>query len=113
MTTEYTGWRRDKEGLGLWDGQGKVAIVGWGQSPVDRRWDGASMDKTYGAYAIQALQRTIEDSGITPDEIDGLMANLLVSDSQPTGHTRLSDWLDEHADSLGRGYVSELERHYR
>jgi hypothetical protein len=31
------------------------------------------MDKTYGAYAIQALQRTIVDSGLRPDEIDGLM----------------------------------------
>ena len=31
------------------------------------------MDKTYGAYAIQALQRTIKDSGLSPDDIDGLM----------------------------------------
>ncbi len=55
----------------------------------------------------------VRDVTLTRDEIDGLMANLLVSDSQPTGQTRLSDWLDENADSLGRGYVSELERHYR
>ena len=62
MTTEYTGWRRDKEGLGLWEGQGKVAIVGWGQSPVDRRWDGVSMDKTYGAYGMMAIQQALDDA---------------------------------------------------
>jgi acetyl-CoA acetyltransferase len=32
-----------------------------------------SMDKTYGAYAIIAVQRAIEDAGLTPDQIDGLM----------------------------------------
>ena len=42
-----------------------------------------------------------------------LMAGLLVSAEPPTGHTRLSDWLEENADGLGRHYASELERHYR
>ena len=42
-------WRRDKDGLGVWQHRGKVAIVGYGHSPVDRRWDGVSMDKTIGA----------------------------------------------------------------
>ena len=72
MTTEYTGWRRDKEGLGLWEGQGKVAIVGWGQSPVDRRWDGVSMDKTYGAYGMMAIQQALDDAGVKPEEVDGM-----------------------------------------
>jgi hypothetical protein len=72
MTTEYTGWRRDKEGLGLWDGQGKVAIVGMGQSDVDRRWDGVSMDKTYGAYGIKAIQQALDDAGVKAEDVDGL-----------------------------------------
>ena len=73
MITEYTGWRRDQEGLGLWPHQGKVAITGWGMSPVDRRWDGTSMDKTLGSYAILAAQLALEDAGVRPEEVDGLL----------------------------------------
>jgi hypothetical protein len=47
-------WRRDKDGLGVWEHRGKVAVAGVGHSPVDRRWDGVSMDKTLGAFSILA-----------------------------------------------------------
>ena len=40
-------------------------------------------------------------------------AELLTSGEPPTGTTRLSDWLAENGDSLGRRYVSELRRNYR
>lgn len=53
-----------------------------------------------------------KDVVITRDEIEGLMANLLISEGAPTGHTRLSDWLEHNADSVGGRYVSELKRHY-
>src|SRR5713101_3302043 len=52
-------WRRDKDGLGVWEHRGKVAVAGYGHSPVDRRWDGTSMDKTLGAYSILACQSHI------------------------------------------------------
>jgi NADH dehydrogenase len=55
----------------------------------------------------------LKDVMLTRDEVEGLMANLLVSDGPPTGQTRLSDWLDENADSVGAKYASELSRHYR
>jgi len=42
-------WLRDKDGLGIWEYHGKVAVAGVGYSPVDRRSDGVSMDKTLGA----------------------------------------------------------------
>ena len=74
FTGQYTGWERDKEGLGVWPHQGKVAITGWGMSPVDRRWDGMSMDRTLGAYCILAAQRALEDAGVKPEEVDGLFA---------------------------------------
>ena len=32
-------WRRDKDGLGVWEHRGKVAVAGVGHSPVDRRRD--------------------------------------------------------------------------
>ena len=47
---------------------------------------------------------------ITREEIKGLMADLLSVYSPPAGDTRLTDWIREHADTLGRKYTSELAR---
>ena len=55
----------------------------------------------------------VKDVVLTRDEVEGLMANLLVSKNPPTGKTRLSDWLSQHADTIGTKYASELNRHYR
>ena len=55
----------------------------------------------------------VRDIVLTRDEVDGLMAGLLTSEASPTGRTRLSDWLKDNADSLGRRHVSELRRNYR
>ena len=59
-------WRRDKDGLGVWEHRGKVAVAGVGHSPVDRRWDEVSMDKTLGAYSILACQKAMDEAGVTP-----------------------------------------------
>lgn len=64
-------------------------------------------------YAGKLMEPFLGDVVITRDEIVGLMANLLISDRVPTGHTRLSSWLSEHRDSVGKQYASELGRHYR
>src|SRR6202023_1807601 len=66
-------WRRDKDGLGVWEHRGKVAAAGVGHSPVDRRWDEVSMDKTLGAYSILACRKAMDDAGVTPDQIDGVI----------------------------------------
>lgn len=65
-----------------------------------------------GAWLVGLLVR---DVVLTRWEIDGLMDGLLVSRSgeTPRGTTRLSDWLDDNADRLGRRYASELARHYQ
>ncbi len=55
----------------------------------------------------------VNDVVLTRDEVEGLMSNLLVSESPPTGQTRLSDWLGQNAGSVGTKYASELSRHYR
>jgi NADH dehydrogenase len=54
----------------------------------------------------------VRDRILTREEIDGLMAGLLVSSAPPTGHTRFSEWLSAHAGELGSSYSSELVRHY-
>jgi uncharacterized protein YbjT (DUF2867 family) len=55
----------------------------------------------------------VRDVLLTRDEIAGLMQGLLVSAEAPLGRERFEAWLSEHADALGRRYVSELARNYR
>jgi len=56
------------------------------------------------------ISKLVDDVLITPEEIEGLMADLLYTESPPAGKTRLTDWAKEHAESLGRRYASELAR---
>ncbi|MBW7865595.1 MAG: NAD(P)H-binding protein [Candidatus Hydrogenedens sp.] len=50
------------------------------------------------------------DVTITRDEIEGLTAGLLYTESPPAGTTRLTEWAARHADTLGRRYASEVAR---
>lgn len=63
-----------------------------------------------GYWVGQLLGRLVGDVIVTRDEIEGLMAGLLHVDAPPVGTTRLTDWVREHADTLGASYASELER---
>ena len=65
------------------------------------------------AYPMsRLLGYTLRDVVLTWDEVEGLLANLLVSNQEPTGHTLLSAWLAENADWLGTRYMSEIRKHY-
>lgn len=55
----------------------------------------------------------VKDVVLTRDEVEGLMANLLISSGAPTGQTRLSGWLGQNAEGVGDRYASELQQHYR
>ncbi len=55
----------------------------------------------------------MRDIVLTRDEVDGLMAGLLTSREPATGRTRLTDWLVQNGDGLGRRYVSERRRNWR
>jgi nucleoside-diphosphate-sugar epimerase len=55
----------------------------------------------------------VRDVVLTPDEITGLMQELLVSQNPPLGRTRFRDWLARAAGTLGTTYASEMDRHYR
>ena len=63
---------RSTEGLGIWEHRGKVAAVGIGHSPTARRWDGQP-ETSVGAWSILALRRAMEDAGVSPDQVDGLV----------------------------------------
>ena len=69
-----------------------------------------SVPPTVGYLAGWILGKCVGDVMITREEIKGLMADLLHVDSPLAGTTRLTDWIQEHADSLGRKYASELAR---
>ena len=50
------------------------------------------------------------DVVITREEIRGLMQNRLYVEAPPLGRTRLTQWVAEHRQGLGRHYTSELAR---
>jgi uncharacterized protein YbjT (DUF2867 family) len=62
------------------------------------------------ARATGAVRR---DVLLTPEELAGLQASLLVSDSAPLGRASFSAWVAANGETLGRGYVSELARNFR
>ena len=50
---------------------------------------------------------------LTKQELQGLMEGLLVSHEKPRGTRPIDNWLLTAADTLGRDYASELDRHWR
>ncbi|MDA0987935.1 MAG: hypothetical protein O2783_02120 [Chloroflexi bacterium] len=73
---------RTREKLGVWEHRGKVAAVGVGHSPTARRWDGKP-ETTVGALAIDALRKAIDDAGVSPDQIDGLVMDATTTTGAP------------------------------
>ena len=63
-------------------------------------------------FLSRLIGYAVRDVVLTGDEVRGLMANLLVSAKPPLGRTRLSEWLRQYGDRLGRAYAAELKRHY-
>ncbi|MEX0663189.1 MAG: NAD(P)H-binding protein [Acidimicrobiia bacterium] len=59
------------------------------------------------------LGALVRDVVLTEAELRGLMDGLVATDGPSTGTRRVSEWLAQHADELGRTYASELSRHYR
>jgi NADH dehydrogenase len=62
--------------------------------------------------AAQFLSLFVGDVMLTPEEVDGLMAGLLVSREPPRCKTHLADWLESNRETFGKNYASELKRHY-
>ena len=62
-----------------------------------------------GTYLTGLFMR---DVVLTREEYKGLMSNLLAPQGQSTGETRLTQWLSENHERIGRRYASEVARHY-
>jgi uncharacterized protein YbjT (DUF2867 family) len=69
-----------------------------------------SVPPAFAYFVASIIGRVVNDVFLTREEIDGLMADLLFTSSQPTGETKLTDWARENAHSLGTHYSSELAR---
>ena len=52
----------------------------------------------------------VGDVVVTREEIRGIMENRLYVAAPPLGTTRLTQWIAEHRDTLGRRYTSEMAR---
>jgi NADH dehydrogenase len=63
-------------------------------------------------WTAQLLSLFVKDVMLTPEEVDGLMANLLISKEPPRCETSLQSWLEENKSTVGRQYASELARHF-
>ena len=63
--------------------------------------------------AAQFISLFVRDVVLTPEEVDGLMAGLLVSKEPPLGKIHLADWLEKNRDRVGAEYASEIKKHYR
>ncbi|HEX5578338.1 MAG TPA: NAD(P)H-binding protein [Candidatus Limnocylindria bacterium] len=62
--------------------------------------------------AAQLVSPFLGDVLITPQEMRGLTANVLVSHQPALGRRPFSAWLHESAPWLGRQYLSEVGRHF-
>lgn len=69
-----------------------------------------SVSPKLGCIVGNVISKLVNDVVITPEEIEGLMTDLLYTDSPPAGKTKLTDWAKAHAESLGKHYASELGR---
>ena len=63
-----------------------------------------------GYWACRLLGLLVGDVIITREEIRGLMEGRLYVDAPPLGRTKLTEWIEEHKDTLGRHYTSEMAR---
>ena len=84
-----------------------IATIG---EAIGRRRPVVSIPPGLGVALGRFLGMIVGDVVITPEEVAGLMQNLLVTSSPPTGFTALSRWAQDHSATLGHRYSSELAR---
>ena len=84
-----------------------VSVIG---EAIGRRRPIVNIPPGLGVGVGRLVGWVVGDVVVTPEEVAGLMQDLLVTSSPPSGTTALSQWVLEHRESLGRRYSSELAR---
>lgn len=69
-----------------------------------------SLPDSVGYFMSWLVGKMVGDVIITKEEIAGLKADLLYTQSLPAGSTKLTDWAKQNASTLGFHYSSELAR---
>jgi uncharacterized protein YbjT (DUF2867 family) len=59
------------------------------------------------------LGLALRDVLLTGDEFRAMADGLADTDGPATGTVALSEWISANADSLGRTYANEIDRHFR
>jgi NADH dehydrogenase len=85
-------------------------LVGTIADAIGTWWWPVHLPPSAVAVVLRGLSLLTRDVVLTRDEIDGLMAELVMSDAETTCPTRLTDYLRENCDVVGRSYQSELAR---
>ncbi len=92
------------ESFTYWELVGEIGRIIGKPKPI------VSVPPAIGYFVALLIGKAMHDVMVTHDEIEGLMADLLHVDAPPAGITKLTDWIREHRDTLGRHYASELAR---
>jgi NADH dehydrogenase len=71
-----------------------------------------NMPATLALAAARTMGLFMHDVLLTRDEMDDLMAGLLVTHAPARGQSRFTDWLTASGAWLGRDYVPEVSWHY-
>jgi nucleoside-diphosphate-sugar epimerase len=71
-----------------------------------------SVSPAVGYLAGKLVGKLMGDLTITREEIAGLMSDLLYVDAPSPAKVKLTDWVREHSETLGRHYNSELARRH-
>jgi len=100
----------DAVGLESYTFRDLVKLVG---DTIGARRSLINMHPRLALLAAQFLSLFLDDVLITPEEVDGLMADLLVSKEPPQGTVLFSKWLNENRETIGSKYASEIAKHYR
>ncbi|HUE07641.1 MAG TPA: NAD(P)H-binding protein [Acidimicrobiales bacterium] len=68
-------------------------------------------------FAVPALAAMLglllRDVLLTSEEFRAMADGMADTDGPTTGKTSVTRWIQEHADSLGRSYANEIERHFK
>lgn len=69
-----------------------------------------SVSPGLGYWGCRLVGLFVGDVVITREEIRGLMEDRLFVDAPPLGATKLTEWIEQHKDTLGLRYTSEMAR---
>jgi NADH dehydrogenase len=101
----------------VWDAAGPevlsfTELVGTIRDAVGSRARLVHVPPLLALLAARGLGALVDDTLLTREELDGLMANLLVSRELPRGTALFSDWVRDAGSWLGRGYLPEVARRF-